>query len=73
MLIDLLTSLAAFILERDEDWSLLLSLPLQRFYYRQLMDVVLFRAILRALQGRAVGWGRVGPRKFSPLAQPTAG
>lgn len=31
--------------------------PLQRFYYRQLMDVVLFRAILRAVQGRQVGWG----------------
>jgi cellulose synthase/poly-beta-1,6-N-acetylglucosamine synthase-like glycosyltransferase len=73
MLIDLLTSLVAFSLERSEDWSLLLSLPLQRFYYRQLMDVVLFRAILRAIQGRAVGWGRVGPRSFSPLPQPSTG
>ena len=73
MLIDVFTSLAAFTLERNEDWSLLLSLPLQRFYYRQLMDVVLFRAILRAIQGRAVGWGRVGPRSFSPLPQPSAG
>lgn len=69
LLIDLATSLVAFLLERDEDWSLMLSLPLQRFYYRQLMDVVLFRAILRALQGRAVGWGRVGPRNFSTLPQ----
>ncbi|HSD11252.1 MAG TPA: glycosyltransferase [Candidatus Binatia bacterium] len=67
LLIDLATSLVAFILERDEDWSLLVWLPLQRFYYRQLMDVVLFRAILSAVQGRAVGWGRVGPRTFSPL------
>jgi cellulose synthase/poly-beta-1,6-N-acetylglucosamine synthase-like glycosyltransferase/peptidoglycan/xylan/chitin deacetylase (PgdA/CDA1 family)/spore germination protein YaaH len=67
LLIDLAMSLVAFTLERDEDWSLLISLPLQRFYYRQLMDVVLFRAILRAIQGRAVGWGRVGPRTFSPL------
>jgi peptidoglycan-N-acetylglucosamine deacetylase len=70
MLIDLVTSLIAFALEPDEDWSLLLSLPLQRFYYRQLMDVVLFRAILRAFQGRAVGWGRVGPRTFSPFREP---
>ena len=73
MLIDLLTGLVAFSLERGEDWSLLLSLPLQRFYYRQLMDVVLFRAILRAIQGRAVGWGRIGPRSFSPLPHPSAG
>jgi cellulose synthase/poly-beta-1,6-N-acetylglucosamine synthase-like glycosyltransferase/peptidoglycan/xylan/chitin deacetylase (PgdA/CDA1 family)/spore germination protein YaaH len=71
MLIDLATAVVAFALERTEDWSLLLSLPLQRFYYRQLMDVVLFRAILRAVQGRAVGWGRVGPRSLSPLAQPS--
>jgi peptidoglycan-N-acetylglucosamine deacetylase len=67
LLIDLATSLVAFALERDEDWSLIVSLPLQRFYYRQLMDLVLFRAILRAVQGRAVGWGRVGPRTFSPV------
>ena len=57
------------LLEGDEDWSLLLSLPAQRIYYRQLMDVVLFRALLRAVQGRAVGWGRVGPRMFSPLPE----
>jgi cellulose synthase/poly-beta-1,6-N-acetylglucosamine synthase-like glycosyltransferase len=69
LLIDVVTSLVAFLLERDEEWRLLLSLPLQRFYYRQLMDVVLFRAILRAIQGRQVGWGRVGPRTFSPLPQ----
>jgi cellulose synthase/poly-beta-1,6-N-acetylglucosamine synthase-like glycosyltransferase/peptidoglycan/xylan/chitin deacetylase (PgdA/CDA1 family)/spore germination protein YaaH len=69
LLIDVVTSLVAFLLERDEEWGLLLSLPLQRFYYRQLMDIVLFRAILRAIQGRQVGWGRVGPRTFSPLPQ----
>ncbi len=69
LLVDLVTSLVAFFLERNEDWRLLLSLPLQRFYYRQLMDVVLFRAILRAIQGRQVGWGRVGPRTFSALPQ----
>jgi peptidoglycan-N-acetylglucosamine deacetylase len=69
LVVDLVTSLVAFLLERDEEWGLLLSLPLQRFYYRQLMDVVLFRAILRAVQGHQVGWGRVGPRTFSALPQ----
>jgi peptidoglycan-N-acetylglucosamine deacetylase len=69
LVVDLVTSLVAFLLERDEEWGLLLSLPLQRFYYRRLMDVVLFRAILRAVQGRQVGWGRVGPRTFSALPQ----
>jgi len=35
------------------------------------MDIVLFRAIRRAVQGRAVGWGRIGPRRLSPLEAET--
>jgi cellulose synthase/poly-beta-1,6-N-acetylglucosamine synthase-like glycosyltransferase len=71
LLIDVGTSVAAFVLEEREDWWLLASLPLQRFFYRQLMDIVLFEALLRAVQGRAVGWGRVGPRSFSPFPEPS--
>jgi peptidoglycan-N-acetylglucosamine deacetylase len=56
MLIDLFTCVVAFTLERHEDWTLLAPLLLQRFYYRQMMYVVLFRAIKEAVQGRAVGW-----------------
>jgi len=60
--IDFLTGVLAFALERDEDWTLLGSFLFQRFYYRQLMYVVLVRALLAALQGRAVGWrGPVRP------------
>jgi hypothetical protein len=29
---------------------------LQRFYYRQLMYVVLFRSVKEAVSGRPVGW-----------------
>jgi hypothetical protein len=56
MVIDLLTCVIAFALEKNEDWSLLVPLLLQRFYYRQMMYVVLFRTLVRAMQGRAVGW-----------------
>ncbi|HXW55693.1 MAG TPA: glycosyltransferase [Candidatus Cybelea sp.] len=56
MLIDLFTCVVAFTLERHEDWTLLAPLLLQRFYYRQMMYVVLFRAIKEAVQGRPVGW-----------------
>jgi cellulose synthase/poly-beta-1,6-N-acetylglucosamine synthase-like glycosyltransferase/peptidoglycan/xylan/chitin deacetylase (PgdA/CDA1 family)/spore germination protein YaaH len=56
MVIDLLTGVLAFALEKDEDWSLLASFLLQRLYYRQLMYVVLVRSLLAAVQGRAVGW-----------------
>ena len=61
MFIDFLTCVVAFTLENHEDWSLLLPLLLQRFYYRQMMYIVLFRAVTRAWQGGAVGWRGVEP------------
>jgi cellulose synthase/poly-beta-1,6-N-acetylglucosamine synthase-like glycosyltransferase len=56
MVIDFLSGVVAFALEKDEEWSLLALFLFQRFYYRQLMYVVLLRSLLAALQGRAVGW-----------------
>jgi cellulose synthase/poly-beta-1,6-N-acetylglucosamine synthase-like glycosyltransferase/spore germination protein YaaH/peptidoglycan/xylan/chitin deacetylase (PgdA/CDA1 family) len=61
LLIDILTCVVAFALERDEDWTLLIPVLLQRFYYRQLMYVVLFRSIKEAVSGRPVGWRGVEP------------
>ena len=66
MLIDLLTCVIAFALERREDWTLLAPILLQRFYYRQMMYLVLFRALREAVQGRAVGWRGVEPELPSP-------
>jgi peptidoglycan-N-acetylglucosamine deacetylase len=62
LLIDFATCVVAFVLERDEDWSLLLPILLQRFYYRQLMYFVIFRAVVQAWKGGAVGWGSVQPQ-----------
>jgi hypothetical protein len=59
--IDILTCVVAFALERDEDWTLLVPVLLQRFYYRQLMYVVLFRSVKEAVSGRPVGWRGVEP------------
>jgi len=56
LLIDMLTCAAAFALEKNEDWTLLVPVLLQRFYYRQLMYVVLFRSVKEAVSGRPVGW-----------------
>ncbi len=61
LLIDILTCMVAFALERDEDWTLLIPVLLQRFYYRQLMYVVLFRSVKEAVSGRPVGWRGVEP------------
>jgi peptidoglycan-N-acetylglucosamine deacetylase len=61
LLIDILTCAIAFALERKEDWTLLIPVLLQRFYYRQLMYVVLFRSVKEAVSGRPVGWRGVEP------------
>jgi cellulose synthase/poly-beta-1,6-N-acetylglucosamine synthase-like glycosyltransferase/peptidoglycan/xylan/chitin deacetylase (PgdA/CDA1 family)/spore germination protein YaaH len=68
LLIDVLTCAAAFCLERKEDWTLLIPVLLQRFYYRQLMYVVLFRSIKEAVSGRPVGWRGVEPEAPRKIA-----
>jgi cellulose synthase/poly-beta-1,6-N-acetylglucosamine synthase-like glycosyltransferase len=68
LLIDILTCAAAFCLERKEDWTLLIPVLLQRFYYRQLMYVVLFRSIKEAVSGRPVGWRGVEPEAPRKIA-----
>jgi cellulose synthase/poly-beta-1,6-N-acetylglucosamine synthase-like glycosyltransferase/peptidoglycan/xylan/chitin deacetylase (PgdA/CDA1 family) len=69
LLIDMLTCVVAFALERKEDWTLLFPVLLQRFYYRQLMYIVLFRSVKEAVSGRPVGWRGVepeAPRSVAP-------
>jgi peptidoglycan-N-acetylglucosamine deacetylase len=61
LIIDVLTCVIAFALERKEDWTLLIPVLLQRFYYRQLMYIVLFRSVKEAVSGRPVGWKGVEP------------
>ena len=72
LLIDILTCMVAFALERKEDWTLLIPVLLQRFYYRQLMYVVLFRSVKEAVSGRPVGWRGVEPEAphQAPKARP---
>jgi cellulose synthase/poly-beta-1,6-N-acetylglucosamine synthase-like glycosyltransferase/peptidoglycan/xylan/chitin deacetylase (PgdA/CDA1 family)/spore germination protein YaaH len=66
MLIDFVACAIAFALEKNEDWSLLLPLIIQRFYYRQMMYIVLFRALTQAVKGRPVGWRGVEPDQPKP-------
>jgi peptidoglycan-N-acetylglucosamine deacetylase len=68
-LIDLFTCVVAFALEKGEDWTLLAPLIIQRFYYRQMMYVVLFRSLKEAVRGRPVGWrGVVEPQVPANMA-----
>jgi len=57
IVVDLLAATFGYLMERDEQWSLLWWLPLQRFGYRQLMYYVVVRSISAAIRGAVVGWG----------------
>jgi peptidoglycan-N-acetylglucosamine deacetylase len=64
LVIDFLASALAFALERrrpddKEDGWLLTQVWLQRFAYRQLFSVVLFRTLKRALEGRRFAWDKL--------------
>ena len=59
MVVDLTAALIGFLMERNEEWSLLWWLVLQRFGYRQLMYYVVVRSISTALRGAFVGWGKL--------------
>jgi peptidoglycan-N-acetylglucosamine deacetylase len=64
LVIDFLASALAFALERRqpearEDAWLLSQVWLQRFAYRQVFSIVLFRTLKRAIQGRPFAWDKL--------------
>lgn len=58
LLIDVFISIVAFRFEKENYWRLLWLLP-QRFIYRQLMYIVWFRSVRRAIKGEGQGWGNL--------------
>ena len=65
--LDLFATLVAFLLERNEDWSLLIWLVFQRFLYRQLMYYVAIKSALTAMRGTIVGWGTLERKATVPM------
>jgi cellulose synthase/poly-beta-1,6-N-acetylglucosamine synthase-like glycosyltransferase/peptidoglycan/xylan/chitin deacetylase (PgdA/CDA1 family) len=64
LLIDFITSSAAFSLERRHpankgDGWLLFHIWLQRFAYRQVFSIVLFKTIKRAIDGKPFNWDKI--------------
>ncbi|MFZ0800455.1 MAG: glycosyltransferase, partial [Terriglobales bacterium] len=64
LVIDFVASAIAFLLERRqpearEDAWLLSQVWLQRFAYRQVFSIVLFRTLKRAIQGRPFAWDKL--------------
>jgi hypothetical protein len=56
LLIDVSVYIMAFSFEKERISKLVWLIP-QRFVYRQLMYVVLFKSIVRAIKGENQGWG----------------
>ena len=59
VVVDLAAAIFGFLMEKRENWSLILWLVLQRFGYRQLMYYVVVRSISTAIRGPFVGWGKL--------------
>jgi peptidoglycan-N-acetylglucosamine deacetylase len=58
-LVDLLTAVLAFSFEPNEQKGLIRYLPIQRICYRQVMYVIIIRALLACLRGNAQGWNKL--------------
>ena len=56
LLVDVTVSVVAFVFEKQKLYKLVWLIP-QRFVYRQLMYVILFKSIFRAIKGEGQGWG----------------
>jgi cellulose synthase/poly-beta-1,6-N-acetylglucosamine synthase-like glycosyltransferase/spore germination protein YaaH/peptidoglycan/xylan/chitin deacetylase (PgdA/CDA1 family) len=64
LLIDFITSTIAFSLERKHpankgDRWLLFHIWLQRFAYRQIFSIVLFKTVMRAIDGKPFNWDKI--------------
>jgi cellulose synthase/poly-beta-1,6-N-acetylglucosamine synthase-like glycosyltransferase len=60
LVFDLATALISISLEpKREDYRLLVWLPWQRLFYRQLSHVIAIKSMFKAMRGEAVGWGHI--------------
>ena len=59
MAVDTAAVAIAFAMEKQEEWSLLLLLALQRFGYRQILYYVVLKSVFSAGAGALVGWGKL--------------
>jgi len=59
ILVEIVSSAVAILLEPQEDPRLLPWVGLQRFFYRQLLYGVSLRSLLTALRGVGSGWNKL--------------
>jgi cellulose synthase/poly-beta-1,6-N-acetylglucosamine synthase-like glycosyltransferase/spore germination protein YaaH/peptidoglycan/xylan/chitin deacetylase (PgdA/CDA1 family) len=66
--VDLSAAALGMALERRAPWSDLAWIPVQRFGYRQLMYYVVVKAVVVAVQGPRVAWGKLERRATANVA-----
>jgi len=66
--VDLSAAALGMALERRAPWSDILWIPVQRFGYRQLMYYVVVKAVVVAVQGPRVAWGKLERRATANVA-----
>jgi cellulose synthase/poly-beta-1,6-N-acetylglucosamine synthase-like glycosyltransferase/peptidoglycan/xylan/chitin deacetylase (PgdA/CDA1 family)/spore germination protein YaaH len=62
ILVDLSAAALGMAMERRAPWADLPWIPVQRFGYRQLMYYVVIKAVVTAVRGPRVGWGKLERR-----------
>jgi cellulose synthase/poly-beta-1,6-N-acetylglucosamine synthase-like glycosyltransferase/peptidoglycan/xylan/chitin deacetylase (PgdA/CDA1 family)/spore germination protein YaaH len=59
VLVDISAAMLGMALEKRAPWKELIWLPVQRFGYRQMMYYVVVKAVITAVSGPKVGWGKL--------------
>jgi len=67
VLVDISAAMLGMALEKRAPWKELVWLPVQRFGYRQMMYYVVVKAVLTAIQGPRVGWGKLERRNTAAV------
>jgi cellulose synthase/poly-beta-1,6-N-acetylglucosamine synthase-like glycosyltransferase/peptidoglycan/xylan/chitin deacetylase (PgdA/CDA1 family)/spore germination protein YaaH len=67
VLVDLSAAMLGMALEKRAPWKELIWLPVQRFGYRQMMYYVVVKAVITAVRGPKVGWGKLERRNTAAM------
>jgi cellulose synthase/poly-beta-1,6-N-acetylglucosamine synthase-like glycosyltransferase/peptidoglycan/xylan/chitin deacetylase (PgdA/CDA1 family)/spore germination protein YaaH len=67
VLVDISAAMLGMALEKRAPWKELIWLPVQRFGYRQMMYYVVVKAVVTAVRGPRVGWGKLERRNTAAL------
>jgi len=67
VLVDISAAMLGMALEKRAPWKELVWLPVQRFGYRQMMYYVVVKAVVTAIRGPRVGWGKLERRNTAAV------